>query len=224
MPLFSKNQIMVKTSFQQCKWWGTQSLLNLVIVSFLGVLLRYKISFSLPLVNYKYLLHAHSHFAFSGWVSMALFTAFVYMLSGQKGSVKKTYGYQFILAQIANFGMLISFPFQGYGAVSMSFSTLFIVFSYWFAWQYWKDLTKTNLPLLVKYLARAALFFFVISSSGPFYWDIFYRTKFMIIIYTTILFIYFFIFNTTAGLLLVCWQFFLRYCIRRKFCLMKEKG
>ena len=76
---------MVKDRIHQCKRWATLSLLNFVLVSLVGILLRYKIAFSLPLINYKYLLNAHSHFAFAGWVSMAIFTAFVYMLSETDG-------------------------------------------------------------------------------------------------------------------------------------------
>lgn len=159
---------MVKDRFQQCKHWAILSLLNFVLVSLLGVLLRYKIAFSFPQVNYKYLLNAHSHFAFAGWVSMAIFTAFVYMISEPGSTIKRTYRYQFNLGQMANFGMLISFFLQGYAAVSIGFSTLSILFSYWFAWQYGKDLTQSKLPRVVKYCARAALFFYVISSAGPF--------------------------------------------------------
>ncbi|MDP4213710.1 MAG: hypothetical protein Q8926_13865 [Bacteroidota bacterium] len=159
---------MIKDRFQRCKRWAILSLLNFVLVSLAGVLLRYKIAFSLPIVNYKYLLNAHSHFAFAGWVSMALFTAFVYMLSEMTGVVVNTYRYQFRLGQIANFGMLISFIVQGYAAISISFSVLSIIFSYWFAWQFGRDLVKSRLSLLVKYFAGAALFFYVISSIGPF--------------------------------------------------------
>src|ERR1700681_3055010 len=100
---------MKETSFQTIKRWATLSLLNFVIVSFASVLRRYKIAFRLPLINYEYLLNAHSHFAFAGWISMALFTAFVYILPENRATVKKSYQYQFNLAQIANFGMLFSF-------------------------------------------------------------------------------------------------------------------
>jgi hypothetical protein len=158
---------MKETNFQKFKRWTTLSLLNFVIISLAGVLLRYKIAFRLPLINYEYLLNAHSHFAFAGWISTALFTAFVYVLTENRATIKKSYLYLFNLSQIANFGMLFSFLLEGYGTVSISFSILSIIFSYWFAWQYWKDLTKSNLALLVKYFARGALTFYVISSIGP---------------------------------------------------------
>ncbi len=159
---------MVKDWFHQCRRWACLSLLNFTLLSLAGVLLRYKIAFSLTALNYKNLLNAHSHFGFAGWVSMAIFTAFVYHLSHDRGSIPKTYRYQFNLGQVANFGMLISFIFQGYAAVSIGFSCLSVLFSYWFAWQFSKDLKRSNLSLPIKYFARAALFFYVLSSIGPF--------------------------------------------------------
>jgi len=159
---------MVKGRMQLCKKWAVLSLLNFVLVSLAGVLLRYKISLSLPLLNYKCLLDGRAHFAFAGWVSMAIFTAFVYMLSEEYDIHGNTYRHQFNLGQIANFGMLISFIFQGYAALSIGFSVLSIIFSYWFAWRFSRDLKRSRLSLPVKYFASAALFFYILSSIGPF--------------------------------------------------------
>ena len=44
-------------------------------------------------------------------------------LAKEKQETKK-YRYLFFLIQIAVLGMLFSFPFQGYAAVSITFSTL----------------------------------------------------------------------------------------------------
>jgi hypothetical protein len=158
---------MEGTEFMKFRRWAVLSLLNFVLVSILGILLRYKIAFPLPGINYKFLLHAHSHFAFSGWISTALFTALVYLLSRSGFPIGKTYTYQFWLAQTASFGMLLSFPFEGYGPVSIFFSMLSLVFSWWFCWRYGKDLGKSGLPLSVKRWIKAALFFFLLSGAGP---------------------------------------------------------
>ena len=157
---------MQGASFEKFRRWSVLSLMNLCIVSVLGVLLRYKIVFSLPAINYNFLLQAHTHFAFSGWISTAIFTAFVYLLSRSGYPIGKTYTFQFRLAQISSFGMLLSFPFTGYGLLSIFFSILFILFSWWFALQYWKDVSKSDLPFAVKRWVKAALFFFVLSSLG----------------------------------------------------------
>lgn len=156
-------QITAEKKYPQ---WARLSLFNLFIVSLVGVLLRYKIVFPLPLVDQKNLLHGHSHFAFSGWVSSAIFTLFISVLLGEKGN-KKIYQYLFWALQLTSYGMLFSFPFQGYAGVSITFSTLSILVSYVFAWQCNKDLAGN--PKWVKAFVRAALFCFVISSLGAFF-------------------------------------------------------
>lgn len=147
--------------------WMLLSLLNFLLVAFIGMLLRYKVAFSLPAVNYKYLLHAHSHFAFSGWITTALFTALVYILSRSGVAIGRVYNYMFWLLQVSGFGMLLSFPFQGYGAVSIFFSALGMVFSWWFAWRYYKDMQGSTLRPLVRKWIAAALLFYVLSGVGP---------------------------------------------------------
>jgi hypothetical protein len=157
---------MQGTSFTKFQRWTALSLLNFCLVAILGVILRYKIAFSLPMINYNFILEAHSHFAFSGWISTAVFTALVYILSKSGYPVGKIYIFQFRLAQTASLGMLLSFSFEGYGFLSMFFSMVFILFSWWFALQYWKDVSRSDLPSAIKRWAKAALFFFVLSSMG----------------------------------------------------------
>jgi hypothetical protein len=147
--------------------WAVWCLLNFVLVSILGILLRLKIAFPLPGIDYKFLLHAHSHFAFSGWISTALFTTLLYVLFRSGFPIRKLYTYQFWLAQTGSYGMLLSFPFEGYGPVSIFFSMLSLVFSWWFCWQYGRDVGKSGLPSSIKRWIRAALFFFVLSGAGP---------------------------------------------------------
>ena len=60
--------------------WLRISIINLLIVSFVGVILRYKIAFALSFIDQKHLLHGHSHFAFAGWVSLALFIGIIHLL------------------------------------------------------------------------------------------------------------------------------------------------
>lgn len=157
---------MQGTSFAKFQRWSVLSLLNFCLVTVLGVLLRYKIAFSLPAINYNFLLEAHFHFAFSGWITTAVFTALLYILAQSGYPVGKKYTYQFRLAQTASFGMLLSFSLEGYGLLSMFFSMLFILFSWWFSFQYWKDVAKSDLPFAVRRWTNAALFFFVLSGTG----------------------------------------------------------
>mgnify|MGYP001163327778 CR=1 FL=1 len=142
-------------------------IINLTLVALIGAMMRYKIGFEFPYFNQKYLLHAHSHYAFAGWVTHILFTLMVLFL---KGNIKSKTIYDRLL--MANLfcaaGMLISFTIQGYGAFSITFSTLSIFIGYGFTYYYLKDLI--HIPYHPsKNWFKAALLFNVLSSLGTFY-------------------------------------------------------
>lgn len=149
--------------------WIKISLANFLVVALVGVLLRYKINFPLPWVNYKFLLHAHSHFAFAGWVTqilMALIVQYLYQHNSNIniGAYKKIFVGNFITA----YGMLFSFPFQGYALFSITFSTLSVFVSYFFIAFVWKDLKHIADKGYSKAWIKASLFLYAISSIGPF--------------------------------------------------------
>lgn len=149
--------------------WLQVSFLNLLIVAFIGVILRYKIAFSLPFIDQKYLLHGHSHFGFSGWITQVLMVLLVQYLSQYKGEeVFKKYRWLLYGNLITAYGMLVFFPLQGYAIGSISFSTLSIINSYFFAIRYWRDLNTISNKTISHYWFKAALLFSVISSLGPF--------------------------------------------------------
>jgi hypothetical protein len=137
---------------------------NLVITAFLGCLLRYKILFPLPWVDQKFILHAHSHFAFAGWISLLLMVLMVQIIA--PAAPTRFYRNILWLHLLSAYGMLLSFPFQGYGPVSIGFSTATVVISFVFAFRYWKDIeavTSQTVPWF-----KAALFFHLLSSAGTF--------------------------------------------------------
>lgn len=155
-------------AFSQLRRWVVYASINLFIVSVLGVALRYKASFAFPVLDYKYLLNAHSHFAFSGWITTALFAALLYILTASGVTLSPAYRYQFWLNQLSSFGMLVSFTCQGYGTVSIIFSSLSVLFSYWFSVRYLYDSRKASWPPLVRRCVQLALLFLVLSSTGPY--------------------------------------------------------
>ena len=73
------------------QFWVTIALVNLSIVALLGVTLRSKILFPLKGIDFKYVLHAHSHFAFGGWITLALLSLMVYEILPDHLSRKKSY-------------------------------------------------------------------------------------------------------------------------------------
>ncbi|MGN6601947.1 MAG: hypothetical protein ACTHK8_05810 [Ginsengibacter sp.] len=148
--------------------WISVSFFNLMLVAILGCTLRYKIAYSLPFINQKYLLNAHSHFAFSGWITQVLMAILVKYLSDKTG--KNYFGkfrWIFWANLISAYGMLVTFPFQGYWAGSIFFSTTAVFAGVIFAVTYWKCLK--NIPASpVKPFLKTALIFNVLSYIGPF--------------------------------------------------------
>lgn len=150
-------------------YWIKFSLFNLLLVATLGLLMRYKIAFELPFIHQKNIQHSHSHFAFAGWVSQTLIVLMVHFLSKQNSAINlKKYKKVFISNLVCAYIMLFSFIFQGYGLLSILFSTLSIFVSFWFAFLFFKDLRLVSNEAIAKNWFKAALFFNVISSFGTF--------------------------------------------------------
>ncbi len=141
------------------------ALFNFLLVGLVGVLLRWLQWQGSSIINYHFLLSAHSHFAMGGWMFTALFSAILVSFPVLSVGNKSTYNKIFWLSQTGNYGMLFTFPFKGYGLVSITFSELYVIATYWFAYRVWNDIDD-NLSS-AKWL-KAALIFLLISSLGPY--------------------------------------------------------
>jgi hypothetical protein len=146
--------------------WLTLSLVNLSLVAFFGFTLRSKILFPLPSIDFRHVLSAHSHFAFAGWAGLALMTLLIYEILPENIAAKKIY--QWVLAgiEVSSLGMALSFPFVGYNAVSIFFSTLYIVAVVVFAPVFIKDVIEYVKEKNVKVLSISALSSLFLSFSG----------------------------------------------------------
>ncbi|HQT23682.1 MAG: hypothetical protein B7X86_05605 [Sphingobacteriales bacterium 17-39-43] len=149
--------------------WLSISILNLSFVAALGLILRYKIAYSLPFLDQKYILHSHSHFAFSGWITQTLMILMIFYLSKSLGKeITNRYRWLLYANLISSYGMMISFILQGYGLYSISFSTLNIFAFYAFAFYFWLDLNRIKEKSTTILWFKAALVFGFISSFGAF--------------------------------------------------------
>lgn len=157
--------VISKSNLSSLRW----ALSSLAVVGFLGVLLRYKIAFPLPWIHQKHLLHAHSHFAFNGWISQVLMILIVLVVEQIEGiSLFSRYKKLFVANLVFSYGMLISFSLKGYWAISITISTLSILLSYLFGYLIIKRIQliqRFNLSFL---FFKAAILFNVISSIGVF--------------------------------------------------------
>ena len=149
--------------------WVKITLFNLFLVACLGVLMRYKIGFEFPFFSQKNVLHSHSHFALYGWISLIIMVLMTYSLDiKDRNKPFLSFNTQFIIQLIAAYGMLISFLIQGYGAVSIAFSTLSLLISFYFCVYFLRQAKPFKTNPSYKWYA-AALFFNVISALGTFY-------------------------------------------------------
>ncbi|WP_029037658.1 hypothetical protein [Salinimicrobium xinjiangense] len=135
------------------------------LVGLLGVFLRFFFVIPIP-ANFRYVVHAHSHIALLGWVYIAL-TTLIYKMHFSRAGFGKIYKRIFWFTQITLIGMLVTFPFTGYALFSITFSTLFLIASYFMAWFILK---KTPPPYRSRSsfkLIKASLWYMIFSSIGP---------------------------------------------------------
>ena len=158
----------ISTTMNHLNKWVTIAIVNLSVVALLGLVMRLKMIFSIPFIDFKYILHAHSHFAFGGWVTLALLALFSYKLLPHSQNRKPIYNWLLGGIFFNACGMLLSFPFQGYGIFSILFSTLFIFTTYAYAVVFIRDLRNTQVNPTVKLLATASVVYMVLSSAGAF--------------------------------------------------------
>lgn len=138
------------------------------IVSLLGLLLRF---FSvIPInLNFNNILHTHSHTSLLGWLYLAM-SLIIYKVFLEKTKKPKLKKWIFIVSNISFLGMLVSFPFQGYGLFSISFSSLYLLATYWFTWFAIKHVPEEIKNNFSWKLMRTGLFYLVLSSLGT--WSI----------------------------------------------------
>lgn len=149
--------------------WVKIVLFNFLLVAVLGVLMRYKIGFEFPYLDQKNIQHAHSHFAFSGWVSLSLMALMVSVLKTKIPNINtKVFNYIFITYLVCAFGMLFSFLAEGYGLYSSFFSTASIITSFLFCIYYFKTIKSTKGIASTPWFITALLYN-IISTLGTFY-------------------------------------------------------
>lgn len=149
--------------------WLNLSLVSLLIVALLGTLMRYKIGFEFPFFEQKNIQHAHSHFAFSAWISQTIMVLMIHYLE-KRGKPESFANYNLLLWAnlVCGYGMLVSFFIQGYGTVSIIFSTASVLISFLFAFVFFGDLKSVQSPDPSKNWFTSALIFNVLSSIGTF--------------------------------------------------------
>jgi hypothetical protein len=158
---------MVLTKHIRVSFWVRLSLFNFLLVAVMGVLMRYKICFEFSVLDQKHLQLAHSHFAFTGWVTQTLMVFMIQYLQ-QKVEPLRTIVYRNILrlnALIA-YGTIVSFVVGGYNTLSIVLLVFTILIGLVFTMYFISD-TKGVKDISVNWF-RGGLFFMTLSTLGTF--------------------------------------------------------
>lgn len=148
-------------------FWLRFSVLNFLVVAVLGVLMRYKIAYSLPIVDQKQVQEAHSHFAFYGWITQIIYVLIIrYLHRFLSEQQLKKYNTLLIVNAVSAYVMVPSFIYNGYFWLSILASTAALLTSFVFFFFLIRDLKGRQ--DLVKPWFLGGLFFAVISSVGVF--------------------------------------------------------
>ena len=121
-------------------FWLKFSVFNFFIVAILGVIMRYKILYSLPFLDQKHLQEAHSHFAFYGWITHAIYVLLTLYLGKVNSEINlKKYQKLIVVNIAASFFMLATFIYGGYFWASILGSTVALLCSFAFCFFFLKD-------------------------------------------------------------------------------------
>ena len=148
------------------RWWIDSALVIFCLVAILGTLMRYIYVTPISFLDYKHILHAHSHVAMLGWAFMLTTGAFIFVILKALTDVHLIkYRLVGLLNLVSVLGMLIFFTLQGYGMLTTCFSTLHILTSYLFCYYAFQDLKQ--LPRSAgKLFIQWALFWMILSTVG----------------------------------------------------------
>lgn len=145
--------------------WIRINLFNFLVVSILGVVMRYNLAFSLPGMVQIYWQESHSHFAFYGWVTSSIYLFIAQWLKQENPAIStKRYQVLMLCNQIASYGMLVTFLYHGYYWLSIVFSAVALFCSFTYFVMLLKD-TRNITHTAVKWLLAGA-FFAIWSSIG----------------------------------------------------------
>ncbi|MFD2200795.1 c-type cytochrome [Shivajiella indica] len=159
-PYFKGKNPIIKLSQSWMKW----AFFFFFAASIFGVLMRYFFVGEVPIFTYKHLLHAHSHLALLGWGYMLImgYYVFNFCIDPKRISI---YKWMLFLNVAAGLGMMFSFPVQGYGTISIFFSSIQLFSSYYFAGQILKDLRSQGQHSWAR-MVRFSIYWMLLSTLG----------------------------------------------------------
>lgn len=130
----------------------------------MGLVLRGAFVWEIEWLDYRNMMHGHSHVAMLGWIYMALYSLIWSRFIPKEKRKNPFFSRLFWFTQMTVVGMMISFPLQGYAAVSITFSSLHILASYAFIYKVWKALHIQSAEVAL--LLKTSLILLMLSTIG----------------------------------------------------------
>ncbi|MCH6232885.1 c-type cytochrome [Cognataquiflexum rubidum] len=146
------------------KPWMFWAVFFFLMASLFGLLMRYFLVGEVSFFEYKHILHAHSHLALLGWGYLLVTGALVFTYVKDAKRLQ-TYKVLLGISVFTTLGMMLSFPFQGYGLYSITFSSLHLISSYFFAYFFLQDLCRHKESTATR-LVRFSIIWLLVSSLG----------------------------------------------------------
>lgn len=144
--------------------WMTSAFVMLFLASILGLLMRLMAMKGIPAIPFKNVLHAHSHTALLGFGFLFMLGSFIFLIL-PVSRYKRLYRRLSIIYIAAAVGMFISFLYQSYGAISITFSTIIMLVAYTMIYFFLKDYKKASSELKNP-LIKWSIYWFLISTLG----------------------------------------------------------
>lgn len=127
-------------------FWVILSFFSLLLVAVLGLFMRMKMQFELPWIEQKNWQHAHSHFAFDGWITQTIWIwLFHHLLRNYTAQFNLKIQRLLLIHWLFCIGQLVSFVWQAYGFFSISFSFLSLIIRIYFIIIAWRLLAKDHI-------------------------------------------------------------------------------
>lgn len=135
-------------------------------IALLGLIMRLTSLMVLLDMTFSYVLHAHSHTAFLGWLHGGFIALISFIFLKDKLQTRQfKILYLFTIFNLA--GIYVSFLYQGYKFFSILFLSLFLIATYWFLFYFFKNKTEDkNFPATYRFI-RAGMWLQFLSSLSP---------------------------------------------------------
>ncbi len=144
--------------------WMSAAIFFFWLASIFGTLMRYYFVAEIPWLEYRHLLHAHSHVALLGWAYQLVSGSLLFLLL-QRSRWRNEYRYLFGLNVLSAVGMAVFFLYQGYGVYSITFSAIHLLSVYAFAYCFLKDMAAQPMGPHTRFV-RWGIYWLLVSSVG----------------------------------------------------------